>query len=492
MVIPNILTYIVFAPVVGIIILFFIQKDKKDLIRTISIVFLSISLILSTILVFQFNKSNPDMQFVEFHKWIPQFNISYFMGVDGLSLPIVFLTTLLSLIGAIVSFSVKERLKEYYILYLLLVTGMLGVFVSLDLVLFYIFWEVVLVPMYFLIGIWGGPKREYAAIKFFLYTLFGSVIMLLGILALYFKSDPHTFNMLELIAQSGMFSRGFQILIWLAMFLGFAIKVPIFPFHTWLPDAHVEAPTAISVLLAGVLLKMGGYGFLRISWPMFPDATQYFATAFAILGMINIIYGALVAMAQKDFKKLIAYSSVSHMGFCLLGMAALTPMGMNGAVLQMFNHGIITGALFTLVGVIYDRTHSRMFSDYGGLGKSMPVYFGITSFAAFASLGLPGLAGFVSEFLSLIGAFSVFKIIVIVSASGVIITAAYFLWTLQRVFMGPEKPELKKHPDMTVRELITVIPLMFFMLLFGILPKLIIDYMNPTLMKIIGLVKGTS
>jgi NADH-quinone oxidoreductase subunit M len=470
--------------------LLFIPDDKKNLIRTISIVFLSISIVLSFIVLFQFDKSNPDMQFVEHYKWIPNFNISYFLGVDGLSLPLVVLTTILSLLAAVVSFSIKERIKEYYILYLLLVAGMLGVFMALDFVLFYVFWEVVLVPMYFLIGIWGGPKREYAAIKFFLYTLFGSVIMLLGILALYFNSNPHTFNMLDLISQSGMFTRGFQILIWLAMFLGFAIKVPIFPFHTWLPDAHVEAPTAISVLLAGVLLKMGGYGFLRISWPMFPEATQYFATFFAILGMINIVYGALVAMAQKDFKKLIAYSSVSHMGFCLLGMAALTPMGMNGAVLQMFNHGIITGALFTLVGVIYDRTHSRMFSDYGGLGKTMPVFFGITSFAAFASLGLPGLAGFVSEFLCLIGSFSVFRIIVIASASGIIITAAYFLWTLQRVFMGPEKPELRKHPDMTARELFTVIPLMFFMLLFGIFPKLIIDYMNPTLMKIIGLVKG--
>ncbi|RLC41034.1 MAG: NADH-quinone oxidoreductase subunit M [Candidatus Coatesbacteria bacterium] len=485
--IPHLLSIIVFTPVVGIIVLLFVDGKKHKFIRWFSAIITLIVLILSFFVFKQFNFSESGVQLVEKGMWIPQFNIKYFLGVDGLSLPLFFLTALLSFLACVGSFGIKERVKEYFILYLLLVTGMLGVFVALDMVIFYIFWEVVLVPMYFLIGIWGGPKREYAAIKFFLYTLFGSVVMLLGILALYFTSNPHTFDMMEIIAQRATFTRNFQIIVWLAMFIGFAIKVPIFPFHTWLPDAHVEAPTPISVLLAGILLKMGGYGFLRLSFPMLPEASKYFATFFAILGFINIVYGALVAMAQKDLKKLIAYSSVSHMGYVLLGFASMTQMGYIGGVLQMFNHGIITGALFLLVGVIYDRAHTRDIYAFGGLGKTMPVYFGIMTFSCFASLGLPGLAGFVSEFLCLIGAFSVFKVIVIASASGMIITAAYFLWTLQRMFMGSENERWKDLPDMSGRELFTLIPLMILMLLIGVYPKIIVQVMKPTLNYLVGL-----
>jgi len=485
--IPHLLSMIVFTPVVGIIILLFTDGKRHNFIRWFSAVITLISLILTIFAFKQFNYSSSDIQLIEKTVWIPQFNIKYFLGVDGMSLPIFFLTALLSFIACVGSFGIKERVKEYFILYLLLVTGMLGVFCALDMVLFYVFWEVVLVPMYFLIGIWGGPKREYAAIKFFLYTLFGSVVMLLGILALYFRTSPHTFDMMEIIAQRGAFTKTFQIIVWLAMFIGFAIKVPIFPFHTWLPDAHVEAPTPISVLLAGILLKMGGYGFIRISFPMLPDGSKYFATFFAILGLINIVYGALVAMAQKDLKKLIAYSSVSHMGYVLLGFSAMTQMGYIGGVLQMFNHGIITGALFLLVGVIYDRAHTRDIYAFGGLGKTMPIYFGIMTFSCLASLGLPGLAGFVSEFLSLIGAFSVFKIIVIISASGIIVTAAYFLWTLQRIFMGPENPKWGGLTDMNGRELFTLIPLMAFMLLIGVYPKIIVNVMNSTIAYLVGL-----
>ncbi len=424
------------------------------------------------------------MQLEELHRWIPSVDIFYHLGVDGLSIPLFILTTLLSFLAAIASFSIKERVKEYFALYLLLEMGMLGVFVALDLFLFYVFWEVMLVPMYFLIGIWGGERREYAAIKFFLYTLLGSVVMLLGILALYFTSQPHTFDMLELMRQQGTFVRTFQIIVFLAFYVGFAIKVPVFPFHTWLPDAHVEAPTAISVLLAGVLLKMGGYGLLRVSFPILPQGAHWFVWPLAILGVINIVYGSLVAMAQKDLKKLIAYSSVGHMGFVLLGAAAMTPTGLNGAVMQMFNHGIITGALFLLVGVLYDRAHVRDINAFSGLGVRVPVYVGIMSFTMFASLGLPGLAGFVSEFLSLVGSFPVFPVLVIISGAGIIITAAYFLWTIRRMFLGKLTPRWENLPDINFRELVTVVPLMILMVLIGVYPSVLIKLMDPALTEL--------
>src|SRR3990167_6318444 len=396
------LSSVVFLPILGILILFFIPKNKTALIRTTSGIVTFITLIVSLIIFANFNINDPGLQLQERLSWIPQVNINYHLGVDGLSYSMVFLTALLCFLACIASNSIKERIKEYYIFFLLLEAGMMGTFLALDLFLFYVFWEITLVPMYFLIGIWGGPRKEYAAIKFFLYTLAGSVFMLLGILALYFTSTPHTFNILELTQQSKFFALAFQNIVFVALFFGFAVKVPVFPFHTWLPDAHVEAPTTISVLLAGVLLKMGGYGFFRISFPILKDAAIYFALPFAILGAINIVYGAFVAMAQTDFKKMVAYSSVSHMGFVMLGLASMTVTGFNGALMQMFNHGVITGGMFLLVGVLYDRAHTRDLNKFGGLGVKMPVYAGILTVFTLASLGLPGLSGFISEFMSLL------------------------------------------------------------------------------------------
>lgn len=476
------LTLTVFIPLVGAVAVLFIPERFVNTVRAVAVAFTALALAASVYILARFDPALTNtMQFEELYRWIPTVNVGYHLGIDGLSMPLFILTTFLSFLAAIASFSVKERVKEYFALYLLLETGMLGVFVSLDLVLFYVFWEVMLVPMYFLIGIWGGARREYAAIKFFLYTLLGSVIMLLGILALYFTAQPHTFDILELMTRQGDFARNFQIIVFLAFFVGFAIKVPVFPFHTWLPDAHVEAPTAISVLLAGVLLKMGGYGILRISYPILAVGAHWFAYPLAILGVINIVYGSFVAMAQKDLKKLIAYSSVGHMGFVLLGMAAMTPTGFNGAMLQMFNHGIITGALFLLVGVLYDRAHTRDIEAFGGLATRVPVYVGIMSFTMFASLGLPGLSGFVSEFFSLAGAYPVYPTLVIISGVGIIITAGYFLWTIRRMFLGKLNERWADLPDINFRELVTVVPLMIMMVLIGVYPSILIKLMNPAL-----------
>jgi len=482
-----ILSVTVFLPLVGGLVVLLLPGRRINAIRAVAVAASGLALAASVWALVKFNPAVVGlgaMQFEELHQWIPSVNIFYHLGLDGLSMPLFILTTLLSFLAAIASFSIRERVKEYFALYLLLETGMLGVFVSLDLVLFYFFWEVMLVPMYFLIGMWGGERREYAAIKFFLYTLVGSVVMLLGILALYFTANPHTFGMIELARQQGTFLHAFQLVVFLAFYVGFAIKIPVFPFHTWLPDAHVEAPTAISVLLAGVLLKMGGYGLLRISYPILPQGAHWFALPLAILGVINIVYGSLVAMAQKDLKKLIAYSSVGHMGFVLLGVAAMTPTGLNGAMMQMFNHGIITGALFLLVGVLYDRAHTREIEAFGGLAVRVPVYVGIMSFTMFASLGLPGLSGFVSEFLSLAGAYPVFPILVIISGAGIVITAAYFLWTIRRMFLGTLNPRWEKLSDINFRELVTVVPLMLLMVLIGVYPAIIIKLMNPALTEL--------
>jgi NADH-quinone oxidoreductase subunit M len=481
-----ILTLMTFLPLVGAVIVLCLPKDKVKWIQWTSAIFSFLVLVLGFFIFFSFNRNSSDLQFVEQYKWIPSLNITYFMGIDGLSVAMLILTPLLSFLSVIFSFNIKERIKEYFFFFLLLETGMIGVFVSLDLFLFYIFWEVMLVPMYFLIGIWGGPRKEYAAIKFFLYTLFGSVIMLLAILGLYFASEPHTFNMIEL-SKSQPFTLIFQHIVYVALFIGFAIKVPVFPFHTWLPDAHVEAPTAVSVILAGVLLKMGTYGMLRVSYTILPFSVKYFAYPLAVLAMINIVYGALVAMAQKDLKKMIAYSSINHMGYVLLGMAAMNSVGLNGAIFQMFNHGVITGSLFLLVGVIYDRAHLRDIDAFGGLGVKLPVYTGIMTTSCLASLGLPGLAGFVSEFMCLSGGFTVFKLITIISISGVVITAAYFLIMIQKIFLGPLNERWKDLPDMDKREILSIAPLTFIMILLGIVPSLIINLSNATVIKLINL-----
>ncbi len=480
-----ILTSLIFLPLAGMILIMITPHNQHRFIRVVATAVTGLIFLVTVKLLFAFNLSSGNMQFAERVEWIPQLNVFYHLGIDGISLLMIFATGLLSFLACVASFGIKERVKEYFVLYLLLETGMLGTFLALDLFLFYIFWEVVLVPMYFLIGIWGGPRKEYAAIKFFLYTLAGSMFMLIGILALFFASTPHTFNMLEL--GKNAFALHFQQIIFMALFFGFAIKVPIFPFHTWLPDAHVEAPTPISVLLAGVLLKMGAYGFYRISYPILPDAARWFGPYMGILAVIGIIYGGFVAFAQKDFKKMVAYSSVSHMGFVLLGLAVFTTAGLNGALLQMFNHAMITGGLFLLVGVLYDRAHTRDMDAFGGLWAKMPIYGGILIFISLASLGLPGLAGFVSEFMVLMGSYPAYRWMAIAACVGILLAAAYLLYMIQRVLLGRLNTKWTDLPDINVREIFTMVPLMALILLIGIYPKIALQYIGPTIENLLHL-----
>lgn len=435
-----------------------------------------------------FDHTAGGFQLVEKALWIPQFNVHYFLGTDGISLPMVVLTALVSLLACGASFGIKEREKEYYALFLLLETGMMGTFLALDLLLFYVFWEMVLIPMYFLIGIWGGTRKDYAAVKFFLYTLAGSLFMLIGILALYFKTAPHTFDITQM--NPAAFTLKFQKALFFTFFLGFAIKVPIWPFHTWLPDAHVEAPTPISVILAGVLLKMGTYGFLRFSYPLAPEAAVKFAPFMAVLAIVGIIYGGFVAFAQRDFKKMVAYSSVSHMGFVVLGLAAMNSAGLNGAVLQMFNHGIITSGLFLLVGVLYDRAHTRDMTAFGGLASQLPRYSGILIFFAMASLGLPGLAGFISEFLVLFGGFQYNRLAAALASIGIFLAAAYLLVMVRRVLFGPANPKWQGLNEINGRELATLVPLMILIVILGVFPQLLLQTMNPSIEVLLARLGG--
>src|SRR5216117_410381 len=472
------LTLMIFIPLLGMAVVLALPSRAHDLIRWTATAFSAPPLLLAVALLVRFQPKVEGFQFVQRAPWIEAFNIEYFVGTDGISITMVVLTALLCFFCMIASFGIEKGVKGYYALFLLLETGMLGVFCALD---FFVFWELMLLPMYFLIGIWGGPRREYAAIKFFLYTLLGSVLILVTILYLYFASDPHSFDMTRL-SQTAHVPMNVQLVLWTALFIGFAIKIPAFPFHTWLPDAHVEAPTAISVILAGVLLKMGTYGILRINYPMLPVATADLAYWFlAALGAWNIIYGALCAMAQTDLKKLVAYSSVSHMGYVMLGMASFTTQGINGAVLQMFNHGTITGMLFLLVGVVYDRAHHRDIDGFGGLAAIMPVYTGVTALAFFASMGLPGLSGFISEVLVLLGSWQKFPVLTILGASGVILTAGYLLWTIQRIYLGPPNEKYKMLPEINGREMFTLVPLGAIVILVGVYPSVVLDLLRTSL-----------
>ena len=432
---------------------------------------------------------------VEDAPWIAAFNIRYHMGVDGVSVALLLLTTFVSLAGAVASWKIEKAPKGYHTMYLVLLTGMLGVFTSLDTFLFYLFWEIMLLPMYFLIGIWGGPRRQYAAIKFFLYTLAGSVLLLAGLVLIYVHYQTFQIPEIARIAKDGGLFTGkvgspetLRLFVFGGFFIAFAIKVPTFPFHTWLPDAHVEAPTPVSMILAGVLLKMGGYGLIRMAYPFFPDAARTMTTPIVVLSIISIVYGALVAMAQTDFKKLVAYSSVSHMGFVTLGLASMTIEGLNGAMYMMLAHGTISAMLFMLVGVIYDRAHHRDIDRFGGLAWAMPTYGVLAAFGIFASLGLPGLSGFVAEITVFLGAFKAFPLWAILATVGMVVTAAYYLTTLQKVFLG-ETPAAYKdpahYPDTSRRELLVLVPLALVTLWMGLWPNGAMGIYRPDLQGIL-------
>jgi NADH-quinone oxidoreductase subunit M len=492
----HILSLITYLPLLGaVIIALFLPRSDLRAPKVVATITTVLTFVLSLVMLSHFQGDTHKLQLVEYASWIPSLGVAYFLGVDGISILLVLLTTLLSVIVVVCSYSqIEENEKAYYACLLFLETGMLGVFVALDFFLFYIFWEIMLVPMYFLIGIWGHGRRLYSAIKFFLYTLFGSVFMLLGILALYFfNGNPDygtgklTFNIIELInnlkvpTQPIFAGLSAQDLIFLAFFLGFAIKVPMFPFHTWLPDAHTDAPTAGSVILAGVLLKMGTYGFVRLSLPLLPVASQNMIGFVALLAIIGVVYGALVAMAQHDMKRLIAYSSVSHMGFLMLGIFALNAEGVSGGIIQMINHGVTTGALFLLVGIIYERRHTREIAVLRGLSTTVPVFavfFGITMFS---SIGLPGLNGFVGEFLILVGVFKANVTYAAFAVLGIVLGAAYMLWLYQRTMFGtPDTPENQNMLDMNYREIGYMLPLVILMFWIGLYPRPYLNLMEPT------------
>ncbi|EAT58412.1 complex I subunit 4 family protein [Chlorobium ferrooxidans] len=533
------LSLIVFLPIIAGLIILAVPSSQKQIIRIVSLLAAIGQGVLAFLIWRGYDPSIPGItagpggsafgsfQFVEKLSWINinlgalgSMNIDYFLGVDGISVTMVILTALVSAIGVLSSWTIQKQVKGYFILYNLLATAMMGCFVALDFFLFYVFWELMLLPMYFLIGIWGGPNREYAAIKFFLYTLFGSVFMLLVMIGLYFSvTDPvtgnHTFSLVAMATQSNFNvagaifapeNHGWRLIAFIVLFIGFAIKVPMFPFHTWLPDAHVEAPTPISVILAGVLLKLGTYGMMRINFPLFPEVFQASMYVIGIFGAINIIYGAFCALAQQDLKKMVAYSSISHMGYVLLGLAAGNSEGMLGALYQMFNHGTITAMLFLLVGVIYDRAHTRQIDKFGGLSSYMPRYAAVVTIAWFASLGLPGLSGFISEAFVFVGAFSsvTTRPIAIVSVLGIVFGAAYLLWSLQRMFLGKRKPDAaydlevdaeghehihfhdwKGKLDLDARELVMLVPLAVITIALGIYPMPVIGMLTSSINKLV-------
>ena len=484
------LSIILFTPLAGALLLLFVSKQNENAIRWIANIVALIGFAISIPLWFWYNPQSPDFQFVERAQWIPSIGAEYFLGVDGFSTLLILLTTMMGSIAILSSWSaITERVKEFYIFLLVLQTGMLGAFMALDFLLFFLFWEVMLVPMYFLIGIWGSANRLYSAIKFFLYTLVGSVVMLLGILAIYFYNynvtGVYTFDVTRYQALNLPFN--LQWWVFLAFFLGFAIKVPMFPFHTWLPDAHTDAPTAGSVILAAVLLKMGTYGFIRFSLPILPEATRAFVPMMVVLSIIGIVYGALVALAQKDWKRLVAYSSVSHMGLVMLGMFALNPVGITGSIFQQLNHGISTGALFLLVGVVYERRHTREISEYGGLSKVMPVYAAVFLVMTMSSIGLPTLNGFIGEFLILQGVFVASKVWAAFAASGIVLGAAYMLYLYQRTMFGKvDNPKNETLMDLSGREFATFAPLIVLAVWMGLYPKPFLDRLNTSVARVIA------
>ena len=495
--IPNILSLVTYLPAAAALVLLFIPYRFERAIKSLAFLGSVVTFILSLHLTYHFDPANGRMQFEESAPWIrtAAFHINHHLGIDGISLFLVILTTFLTPLAILCSWkAVTRRVKPFMICLLALETGMVGVFCALDLVLFYVFWEVMLIPMYFLIGIWGGERRIYAAVKFILYTMAGSLLMLVAILYLFYANGGTSFNLLEIgqrlssgdLQLSGR--EGFWL--FLAFLIAFAIKVPMFPFHTWLPDAHVEAPTAGSVILAGVLLKMGAYGFIRFCLPLFPVATFEFMPLISVLAVIGIIYGALVSMVQNDIKSLVAFSSVSHMGFVMLGMMTLNLQGMEGSIIQMVNHGISTGALFILVGMIYERRHTRLITEYGGLAGRLPLYSTFFMIIMLSSIGVPGTNGFVGEFTILLGAWSYNKVYAVLAASGVILAACYMLWLYQRVFYGNiTNPANEKLVDLGLREKVVLVPLVVMVFWIGLYPKPFFAIMEPSVKAVIAQVE---
>ncbi len=481
----QILSWVVFLPLIGIPIILLLPKEKPDWVKWTALGTAALDFLVSLYLPANFDSANPGMQFTVAVSWIESFGIYYRVGLDGISLFLVLLTTFLCLLALYSTFSaISEKVRGFYISFLLLQTGMLGVFVALDVFLFYVFWEGMLIPMYFLIGVWGGPRKIYATIKFVLFTMFGSLLMLVAIVALFFlnrsATGSYSFNLFDYYQLA--LPMNIQIWLFLAFALAFAIKVPMFPFHTWLPDAHVEAPTAGSVILAGVLLKMGTYGFLRFLFPLFPNATFEFIPFLSVLSIIGIIYGALMAMVQKDVKSLVAFSSVSHLGFVTLGLLAMNLQGWQGGMLQMLNHGVSTGALFLLVGMIYERRHTRLIDDFSGLTKVMPIFAVFFMIITLSSIGLPGTNGFVGEFLILVGTFRANPVWAAFAATGVILSAVYMLWMFQRVMFGEIKnPADSRLPDLNFREKAILIPLVVFVFWIGIYPNSFLKNMEGSL-----------
>ncbi|UCG77344.1 MAG: NADH-quinone oxidoreductase subunit M [Nitrospirota bacterium] len=472
-----ILSTVIFLPIIGGLLLLLISRANESVIKWGALAVSIVTFVVSLPLFTNFDKTTHLMQFTEGgpHKWIAAWNIHYYVGVDGISVLFVLLSTLITILCILISWnSIKDKVKEFYIALLMIEGSMIGVFCSLDFFLFYIFWEAMLIPMFLLIGVWGGPRRVYSAIKFFLYTLVGSVLMLVGIIVLY--KQAQTFNILEMMSRSYPYK--LQLMLFWAFFAAFAVKVPMFPVHTWLPDAHTEAPTAGSVILAAILIKMGAYGFLRFSIPMFPDAAKAMMPVMLGLSVVAIIYGGIICLAQTDLKRLIAYSSVSHMGFVTLGIFAFNSQGVEGGILQMINHGIVTGALFLCVGVIYDRTHSRVIADYGGLATPLPVYAGFFLVFTLASIGLPSMNGFIGEFLIILGGFKASKLVGVLAATGVIIGAAYMLWLYQNVFFTEVNDKVKDLKDMNGREILTLLPLLILVFWIGVYPNSFLSFMH--------------
>lgn len=481
----TLLNVTIFVPLAGAILIGFVPKSNLKALRLFALIATLVAFGASLGVLFNFDAASADFQMRTSVEWIPEWGVGYQTGIDGISLWIVLLTTLLMPLSVLASWSITKRVKPYFIFLLALETGMLGVFTSLDLFLFYVFWEVTLIPMYLLIGMWGYSNRIYASMKFFLFTLAGSLLMLVSILFLYFQgADPPTFSYDALLATP--LSLEVQRLLFLGFFASFAVKVPLVPLHTWLPDAHTEAPTAGSVMLAAVLLKMGAYGLLRFAIPLFPDASRELVPLVMTLALIGIVYGAAVAIVQQDLKRLVAYSSIAHLGFVVLGLFVGTIQGMSGGVLQMVNHGLSTGALFMLVGALYDRRHTRQIAEFGGLAKSMPIMAGVFLLVALSSLGLPGLNGFVGEFLVLLGTFFGYRWWVLPAAFGVILAAVYLLWAYQRVFQGPITIEANRGlEDLKAREVAMLAPLVALIVFIGVYPKPFLDRIEPSAQKVV-------